>query len=145
MEISTADMWGDRQSPVESLGGQTAITSLRRPAGGTSESWCSGLAYCVSDSSGHLQFWSVYLHPRPTYGRKAMRNYKWGIFTSPLLLWTLIGYSTKIHLFAIGGGQSPKLIQHRRKTRHLTQQLVQRDWPMCVTIRRNLVSVRHSA
>ena len=50
-----------------------------------------------------------------------------------------------IHLFAIGGGQSPKLIQHRSKTRHLTQQLVQRDWPMCVTIRRNLVSVRHSA
>ena len=39
-----------------------------------------------------------------------------------------------LHLFAIGGGQSPKLIQHRIKTRHLTQQLVQRDWPMCVTI-----------
>ena len=50
-----------------------------------------------------------------------------------------------LHLFAIGGGQSPKLIQHRSKTRHLTQQLVQRDWPMCVTVRRNLVSVRHSA
>ena len=28
---------------------------------------------------------------------------------------------TGIHLFAIGGGQSPKLIQHRSKTRHLTQ------------------------
>ena len=51
----------------------------------------------------------------------------------------------QLHLFAIGGGQSPKLIQHRSKTRHLTQQLVQRDWPMCVTIRRNSVSVRHSA
>ena len=50
-----------------------------------------------------------------------------------------------LHLFAIGGGQSPKLIQYRNKTRHLTQQLVQRDWPMCVTVRRNLVSVRHSA
>ena len=50
-----------------------------------------------------------------------------------------------IHLFAIEGGQSSKLFGRRSKTRHLTPQLVHIDWPMCVTFRRRLVSVRHWA